>query len=605
MEEIILVPAPRTTRRRKGTVPVPATLESELAGYTVGADNPQGVRAQVDTGLIKGEQSYRLSIGPDDLTLIAGDQQGLYYGFMTLRQLVRQADDAGRIPCVHIEDWPEFPVRGVMLDISRDRVPTMETLKRLIDLWSELKFNQVQLYTEHTFAYAAHRIVWEQASPITPQEAEELDRYCRKRAIELVPNQNSFGHMERWLKHDRYSRLSDATGSFVDPWGGLRLQPTTLNPLNPESLHLLSGLYDELLPHFSSNMINVGADEPFDLGQGRSREACEERGLGRVYLEFMLKIHEELSRRGKVMQFYGDIVLHHPELIQELPRDVIALNWGYEADHPFNKESPKFAEAGLQFYVCPGTSAWNSIGGRWNNARENILSAAREGRSAGASGFLLTDWGDNGHWQQLPISYPAYLFASAVSWNPEAGRKIDMEACLSRHIFRDDTGKAAQALLILENLYDGGIVRFGNAGVLAVLLLPELQQYHQEELKRFRDYDFAREQAGIAEALSLLKTADIRAEDADLLRRELTFTADLMAHATRLGKERFATTSLTTEEISTPARQYLTAELEPLIGRYKKLWLSRSRPGGLKDSAGRMIALKESYGQGQVSQARQ
>ncbi|MEE9308441.1 MAG: glycoside hydrolase family 20 zincin-like fold domain-containing protein, partial [Spirochaetia bacterium] len=138
MEEIILVPAPRTIRRRKGTVPVPATLESELAGYTVGADSPQGVNAQVDTGLIKGEQSYRLSIGPDDLTLIAGDQQGLYYGFMTLRQLVRQADDAGRIPCVHIEDWPEFPVRGVMLDISRDRVPTMETFKRLIDLWAEL-----------------------------------------------------------------------------------------------------------------------------------------------------------------------------------------------------------------------------------------------------------------------------------------------------------------------------------------------------------------------------------------------------------------------------------------------------------------------------------
>lgn len=595
MEEIILTPEPRMIHSRKGIVPVPANLESELAGYTVGADSPQGVKAQVDTGLFKHEQSYRLSIGPDDLTLIAGDQQGLYYGFMTLRQLVRQADKAGRIPCVYIEDWPEFPVRGVMLDISRDRVPTMETLKRLIDLWSELKFNQVQLYMEHTFAYTAHRIVWEQASPITPQEAEELDRYCRERAIELVPNQNSFGHMERWLKHDRYSRLSDATGSFVDPWGGLRHQPTTLNPLDPESLDLLSGLYDELLPHFSSNMINVGADEPIDLGLGRSREACDERGLGRVYLEFMLKIHGELSRRGKVMQFYGDIVLHHPELIQELPWDVIALNWGYEADHPFNKESRMFAEAGLQFYVCPGTSAWNSIGGRWNNARQNILSAAREGRSAGASGFLLTDWGDNGHWQQLPVSYPPYLFAAAVSWNPEAGQKTDIEACLSRHIFRDDTGKAAQALIILGNLYEDGIVRFRNAGALAVLLLLELQQYHQEELKRLRGYDFAREQAGITEALSLLRQVDIRSEEADLLYRELTFTANLMAHAAHLGKERFATAGLMTAEIPSSVRGILAAELEALIDRYEKLWLNRSRPGGLKDSTDRMIALMASY----------
>ncbi len=595
MEEIILVPVPRTIRRRKGTVPVPATLESELAGYTIGADSPQGVNAHVDTGPFKGEQSYRLSISPDDLTLIAGDQQGLYYGFMTLRQLIRQADKAGRIPCVHIEDWPEFPVRGVMLDISRDRVPTMETFKRLIDLWAELKFNQVQLYTEHTFAYTSHKTVWKDASPITPEEAEELDLYCSDRAIELVPNQNSFGHMERWLKHGEYSHLSDATDTFVDPWGGLRHQPTTLNPLDPESLHLLSGLYDELLPHFSSNMINVGADEPFDLGQGRSREACKERGIGRVYLEFMLKIHDELSRRGKVMQFYGDIVLHHPELIKELPQNVIALNWGYEADHPFQKESRMFAEAGLQFYVCPGTAAWNSIGGRWNNARENILSAAQEGRSAGASGFLLTDWGDNGHWQQLPVSYPAYLFSAAVSWNPEGGQKIDVEACLSRHIFRDDTGKAAQALLILENLYDNGIVRFHNAGTLAVLLLLELQQYHQEELKRLQGYDFSREQAGIAEVLSLLKTADIRAEDADLLHKELTFTADLMVHAAHLGNKRFATAGLVTAEIPSSVRKTLAAELEALIEIFEKLWLSRSRPGGLKDSTGRMIALKESY----------
>ncbi len=598
MEQTILVPAPRTISGMKGTYPVPATLESELAGYTVGAESPRCVRVRVDAGLSKGKQSYQLSISPDDLNLVAGDEQGLFYGFMTLRQLVRQIDNTDRIPCVHIEDWPEFPVRGVMFDISRDRVPTMETLKRLIDLWSELKFNQVQLYTEHTFAYAAHQIVWEQASPITPEEAEELDRYCRDRAIELVPNQNSFGHMGLWLKHNRYSHLSDATGSYVDPWGGLRHQATTLNPQDPESLHLLSGLYDELLPHFSSNMINVGADEPFDLGQGRSREACQERGIGRVYLEFMLKIHEQLCRRGKIMQFYGDIVLHHPELIKELPRDVIALNWGYEAEHPFNKETRMLAEAGLQFYVCPGTSSWNSIGGRWNNAKQNILSAAREGRSAGASGFLLTDWGDNGHWQQLPVSYPAYLFAATASWNPEARQDTDVEAFLSRHIFRDDTGKAAQALMILENLYDDGIVRFRNAGVLGVLLLLELQPYHQEELKRLRGYDFAREQAGTAEVLSLLRQVDIRAGDADLLSKELTFTADLMAHAAHLGKERFATAGLTTAEIPYSVLKTLADELEALTEAFKILWLSRSRPGGLKDSAHRMLALKESYHQG-------
>ena len=41
-----------------------------------------------------------------------------------------------------------------MLDISRTKVPTMDTLLTLIDQFSTLKYNQIQLYTEHTFAFS-------------------------------------------------------------------------------------------------------------------------------------------------------------------------------------------------------------------------------------------------------------------------------------------------------------------------------------------------------------------------------------------------------------------------------------------------------------------
>ncbi|GAH23368.1 unnamed protein product, partial [marine sediment metagenome] len=106
------------------------------------------------------------------------------------------------IPCLEIKDFPDFPHRGVMLDISRNKVPKMETLYALIDLLSKLKINQFQLYTEHTFAYQGHEQVWKDASPLTGEEVLALDDFCRKRFIELVPNQNSFGHLHRWLKHN-------------------------------------------------------------------------------------------------------------------------------------------------------------------------------------------------------------------------------------------------------------------------------------------------------------------------------------------------------------------------------------------------------------------
>ena len=101
-----------------------------------------------------------------------------------------------------------FARRSYMLDISRDRVPTMETLFLVVDILAKMRYNEFQLYTEHTFAYKGHETVWRDADPMTPGEIASLERYCEMQGIELVPNQNTFGHMERWLVHDEYRPLA-------------------------------------------------------------------------------------------------------------------------------------------------------------------------------------------------------------------------------------------------------------------------------------------------------------------------------------------------------------------------------------------------------------
>lgn len=64
----------------------------------------------------------------------------------------------------------ERKIVGYMLDVSRFRVPTMETVKRQVDILADLGYNHFQLYTEHTFAYPGHEDVWREASPFTPDE---------------------------------------------------------------------------------------------------------------------------------------------------------------------------------------------------------------------------------------------------------------------------------------------------------------------------------------------------------------------------------------------------------------------------------------------------
>ena len=308
-----------------------------------------------------------------------------------------------------------------MLDVSRDRVPTLKTLREIVDLLARCRYNQFQLYTEHTFAYAAHPEVWEEADPLTPAEIRKLDAYCQMQGIELVANQNTFGHMERWLTLPRYNPLAKfPKGGAVTPWGAVKKFPTTLDPAKPESIALVESLFDELLPNFSSPLVNIGCDETFEISD------VEE------YLGFLLKVCDMARKHGKRPMFWGDIVLKHPEVISRLPKDLIALDWGYEGNHPFDRDCAAFRAAGLDFYVCPGTSSWRSLGGRVENMRENLEAAERAGRLNGAKGYMVTDWGDHGHWQPLAASLPGLIMGGAFAASGSKAAKMDLELELNR-----------------------------------------------------------------------------------------------------------------------------------------------------------------------------
>ncbi len=275
-----------TGRRIQSALSDYAGLDCAIVG---GADDEALVTVTLSsTGHPEG---YRLSITTDGITITGNDPAGAFYGAATLIQLLQTHGAA--LPALEIDDYPDFPARGVMLDISRDKVPTMDTVRALVDWLAGLKINQFQLYTEHTFAYRQHPKVWAQASPFTAEEILELDAYCRERYIELVPNQNSFGHMHRWLAHEAYRHMAEVPDGhdwypfFMDK------RPFGLSPAVPESAPFLAGLYAELLPNFTSRYFNVGCDETFDLGQGRSKVLCEAKGKGRVYLDFLMRFDNQ------------------------------------------------------------------------------------------------------------------------------------------------------------------------------------------------------------------------------------------------------------------------------------------------------------------------
>lgn len=621
-QKLILLPLPQQVIRHSGTytlpeigrialnIPNPATMFPTArriwaALYKVlgtqwqiaGGHIPAALTLAFDTDITH-PQGYRLDITPDGIHIAGRDAPGLFYGVMTFEQLLQTQ---GRVlPQLTITDWPDFSVRGVMLDISRDKVPTMETLYRLVDRLAGWKVNQFQLYTEHTFAYHKHRVVWEQASPMTAEQILKLDAYCREVFIELVPNQNSFGHMHRWFKHAQYLPLAEVEHEFESPWGSM-FPPFSLSPAVPEALDLIDELYDELLPNFTSRMFNVGCDETFDLGLGKSKELVEQQGKGRVYLDFLLAIYERVKARGYTMQFWGDIINQYPDLVPELPQDMIALEWGYEADHDFAGKSKLFADSGIPFYVCPGTSSWRTITGRTDNCIANIRNAVKSGLEHGATGVLNTDWGDEGHWQPLPVSYLGFAYGAALSWAYDANKELNLPLVLDTFVFKDKAELMGRLAYELGNIYQEPGILLPNSSLLFVAyssVLAEIRQYaHKanapEEIRALLSDDNALRAkleatlAAVDRIMEPMEVAQIGSHKVDLLKREFSLAAQMLRHGARR--------LLFQLESSTITAQEMKEDLAMIIAEYRALWPNRNRPGGLNNSAARLERAGQLY----------
>ncbi|MCY2958571.1 MAG: family 20 glycosylhydrolase [Planctomycetota bacterium] len=531
---------------------------------------------------------YELEVDGQGGRASARDAAGARHALATFTQIVALhtgRDGRAEIPGLRIRDEPAFSTRGVMLDVSRGRVPRTEALDGIAEHLAAWKVDHLQLYFEHAFAYAGHEDVWRAASPFTPDEVRSFDDRCAARGIELAPNQQSFGHFHRWLKHARYRDLAEVPAG-VEHAFSLDREPYSLDLGDPRAIALLEDLYDQLLPCFRSGTFNVGLDETFDLGLGKSKAACAERGVERVYLEYLRRVHELVTRRGRRMQFWGDVILQRPELVPELPRDLVALEWGYDAGHPFAEHVERFRAAGLEFWVCPGTSSWQSFGGRARNGIANLREAAAHGVRAGARGMLVTDWGDRGHHQPHCVRDWGLLAGAGLSWNPDANLdEARLARLLDAHVYADDAGELGLAAMELANVYleTGSPATNGSALFFLVAFAPDAFPHP-------RTPDLSR--AGLECALDSMQRTVSRIErsrstraDAPLLCAEMRWIASAQALGADLGIARLeAGAGVPLAGLPARARGELAQQFRAVEAEHERIWLARDRPGGLDES---------------------
>ena len=361
------------------------------------------------------EPVFRAEAGPEDYVLtisqdtIAGQGRqapGLFYALATLRQMIRANRRDTALPCLVIRDWPSLRWRCFQDDMTRGPSSRLETLQFEAALGAYLKFNLMTYYMEYQFAFRKHPEIGPPNGSLTADELRALVEYARPLHVEIVGNQQSFGHFAHILKHPRYAPLRETAD--------------VLTPVREETYQLLDDLYSEVCPVLPFEFFNVCCDETWGLGKGPSKELAAKIGVGGVYVQHIRRVYELVVKKyRKRMMMWGDIILQHPEHLKHIPKDVIMLTWGYSDRPSFEDQIIPFARSGYEFFVCPGVSNWSRILPDFNVAAVNIRNFVRDGVKHGALGMLNTDWEDDGEAINA-VKWYCDAWAAECAWNASA-----------------------------------------------------------------------------------------------------------------------------------------------------------------------------------------
>lgn len=525
-----------------------------------------------------GEEGYVLDVSPSRAAVTANAPAGVFYGVQTLIQLLEKGAEGASLPCLEIRDWPGLRYRGIQDDVSRGPVPTIDYLKREVRTIASYKMNLFCLYIEHVFQFEKHPEIAPEGGGYTAGQIRELVAYAKQYHVEVLPQMQCFGHQYHVLKHPEYADIREM------PQGG-----SVFCPLVERTYAVLGDFLSEYAPCFESRFFHAGCDETVELGMGRSKDKAKEIGIAGLYLQHIKRLDDMIKKHGKRMMFWGDIALHHREMIPQLPKDIVVMNWTYGAAQSFDDRLQAFQDAGLDQFVCPGVDCWSRMFPNYGNAVVNIRNFVRDGYKHGALGMLNTTWDDDGE-NLFGYNWYGAVFSSECAWAPETVEVGRFDRKFACQFYGPNTDDVVRATWLLADT---------NA-IPAVAMNPD-GLFREDPFtgpSPLMGRGFAGRMAKIgpmaAEALALLaKAAPGVARDRDNLDylvfagKRIAFTGrkfvacDEVAKAYRDAFDlQFRNKAEAAAMVSRgrDALNGLADEVPPLREEYKRLWLQENRP---------------------------
>ena len=287
-----------------------------------------------------------------------------------------------------------FSVVAYHVDL-RVQIMPMPTLKALAKEISTLGFNTLIMEWEATYPYKQHSIISNRYA-YSREEVTEFINYSEGLGLDVIPLQQSLGHAEYILMHERYAYLR------ADKRNLSQIDPTRLDVARD----FFTELYSDMLSTHQSQYVHIGGDETRILDCKRCQEAWgddgEELGKSKLYVEYMTMIAEIVIAQGKTPLLWADMILAHPDAIADMPKNVIYIDWNYGWKFDRFGENPRtlIKKYGLKFW---GASSIRSSPDdyhvtSWSKHMKNQAVYVSYARESGFEGMVLTSWSTSGEY---------------------------------------------------------------------------------------------------------------------------------------------------------------------------------------------------------------
>jgi len=413
-------------------------VQVKLSGLPIKKKSNNKLVLKLSNETLEVKEEYSLMIDEHYVEITSPSITGLQHGLSTLKILMF----TGKQILQHgtILDVPKFEHRGVFIDVSRGKMPRLDYLKSLVSFISDLKYNFLQLYFEDKYQLETDPNIGILSGAYSEDQIKELDEWCIEHKVELQPCIQTYSHLQGILNLPEYSNLSENENLF------------SLAAGNDKVYEFLDRVFSQILPWFTSKTININMDEAYDLGTGYTKNAVEVNGKGTVYLDHIKKVAEIAQSYGsEKIIIWGDIALKYKELLTQLPKNIIVSDWNYNPLEKFDSLNI-LQESGIDYWAAGGVSTWNTLFPRVYNSYTNLINYSSESRLKGAKGFLVTDWGDYGHFQPLGLSLYGYLIGAQQSYYASLIIPTEFEENCWPLIFPDIRIAEAFRLLMDSNL---------------------------------------------------------------------------------------------------------------------------------------------------------